>query len=170
MPSTTLPAIHIRWMIRRDISSVLRIERQSFDAPWDEDDFLRCLRRRNCIGMVVEQEECIVGSMMYELEKSHLHLLNFAVAPEVRLSYVGSQMVGKLISKLHTHRRPSVVLEVAERNLAGQLFFRANGFRATRVLHGWYAESGEHAYRMEYRTTLDGEQADRQAEERWAGV
>ena len=46
---------HIRWMIRRDMPEVLAVEGESFEFPWCEEDFLRCLRQRNCIGMVAEQ-------------------------------------------------------------------------------------------------------------------
>jgi len=42
--------VHIRWMIRRDMPEILEIERQSFEFPWCEEDFVRCLRQRNCIG------------------------------------------------------------------------------------------------------------------------
>ena len=47
-------ALHIRWMIRRDMPDVMGIEVASFEYAWTEDDFLRCLRQRNCIGMVAE--------------------------------------------------------------------------------------------------------------------
>ena len=49
--------VHIRWMIRRDMPEVLQTEQESFDYSWTEEDFLRCLRQRNCIGMVAEQGE-----------------------------------------------------------------------------------------------------------------
>jgi ribosomal-protein-alanine N-acetyltransferase len=42
--------VQIRWMIRRDMPEVLEIERQSFEFSWTEEDFLCCLRQRNCIG------------------------------------------------------------------------------------------------------------------------
>src|SRR5262245_49541922 len=70
--------VHIRWMIRRDMPEVLQIEQDSFDYSWTEEDFLRCLRQRNCIGMVAEAGERVVGFMIYELHKSKLHVLNFA--------------------------------------------------------------------------------------------
>ena len=47
----------IRWMIRRDMPEVLDIEQQSFEFAWTEEDFLCCLRQRNCIGMVAERQE-----------------------------------------------------------------------------------------------------------------
>ncbi len=143
--------VHIRWMIRRDMPEVLYTEQQSFDYPWTEEDFLRCLRQRNCIGMVAEQGEKVVGFMIYELHKSKLHILNFAVHSEWRRSGVGSQMVAKLISKLSSHRRTRITLEVRETNLTAQLFFRKQDFRATRVLRSYFEDSGEDAFLMEYR-------------------
>ena len=75
--------VHIRWMIRRDMPEVLQTEQESFEYSWTEEDFLRCLRQRNCIGMVAEQGEKVVGFMIYELHKNKLHILNFAVHPEL---------------------------------------------------------------------------------------
>jgi len=143
--------MHIRWMIRRDMPEVLRIEQASHEFPWCEEDFLRCLRQRNCIGMVAEQGEKVVGFMIYELHKSKLHILNFAVHPEHRRSGIGAQMADKLASKLSSHRRTRIVVEVRETILESQLFFRSVGFRATGVARGFYLDSGEDAYVMEYR-------------------
>ncbi len=143
--------VHIRWMIRRDMPEVLHTEQQSFEFAWTEEDFLRCLRQRNCIGMVAEHGEKIIGFMIYELHKSKLHILNFAVHPGWRRLGVGAQMVAKLVSKLSSHRRTRITLEVRETNLAAQLFFRRQEFRAIRVLRAFYEDSGEDAFLMEYR-------------------
>ncbi|HEV3236647.1 MAG TPA: ribosomal protein S18-alanine N-acetyltransferase [Gemmataceae bacterium] len=150
--------VHIRWMIRRDMPEVLQIEQTSFDFSWTEEDFLRCLRQRNCIGMVAEQGEKVVGFMIYELHKTKLHILNFAIQPAFRRLGVGVQMVTKLVSKLSSHRRTKITLEIRETNLAAQLFFRSQGFRAVRVLRAYYEDSGEDAYLLQYR--LDGDSSD----------
>jgi ribosomal-protein-alanine N-acetyltransferase len=147
--------VHIRWMIRRDMPEVLQTEQASFEFSWTEEDFLRCLRQRNCIGMVAEQGEKVVGFMIYELHKAKLHILNFAVHPGFRRLGVGAQMVAKLISKLSSHRRTRITLEVRETNLPAQLFFRSQGFRAVQVLRGYYEDSGEDAFRMQYRLADD---------------
>jgi len=142
--------VHIRWMIRRDMPEVLQTEQQSFEFAWTEEDFLRCLRQRNCIGMVAEQGEKVVGFMIYELHKTRLHILNFAVASDVRRRGIGRQMMEKLIGKLSSQRRTRISLEVRETNLAAQVFFRANGFKATSVLHEFYDDSPEDAYLMQF--------------------
>jgi ribosomal-protein-alanine N-acetyltransferase len=137
-------------MIRRDMPEVLAIEHASFEFPWCEEEFLRVLRQRNCIGMVAEYGERVVGFMIYELHKNRLHVLDFASHPEFRRQGVGQQMVAKLVGKLSTHRRTRIALEVRETNLAAQLFYRVQGFRATGVAREHFPDTGEDAYMMQY--------------------
>lgn len=143
--------VHIRWMIRRDMPAVLDIESQSFEFPWSEEEFIRCLRQRNCIGMVAEEHDQVVGFMIYELHKNRLHILNFSVHPDARRRGVGRAMITKLLGKLSHERRNRLMLEVRETNLEAQLFFRGMGFRAISVLRDFYDDTVEDAYLMQYR-------------------
>jgi [ribosomal protein S18]-alanine N-acetyltransferase len=142
--------VHIRWMIRRDMPEVLAIEHASFDFPWCEEEFLRVLRQRNCIGMVAELGERVVGFMIYELHKFKLQVLNFAVHPEFRRMGVGHQMVAKLVGKLSSHRRTRIVLHMRESLLQAQLFYRVQGFRATEIVREHFEDTGEDAYVLQY--------------------
>ena len=142
--------VHIRWMIRRDMPEVLQAEQLSFEYAWTEEDFLRCLRQRNCIGMVAEHGEKVVGFMIYELHKNKLQVLDFATHPEFRRMGVGHQMLQKLVGKLSSHRRTRITLHVRETNLSAQLFYRIQGFRAMEVVCEHYPDTGEDAYLMNY--------------------
>ena len=142
--------VQIRWLIRRDMPEVLSIERSSFEFAWTEEDFLCCLRQRNCIGMVAEHDHEIVGFMIYELHKSRLRIMNFAVDSSLRRRQIGSQMIARLVEKLSQQRRKEIVLEVRETNLAAQLFFQQLGFRALSVLRNHYDDTAEDAYYMRY--------------------
>ena len=142
--------VHIRWMIRRDMPEVLQAEQLSFEYAWTEEDFLRCLRQRNCIGMVAEHGEKVVGFMIYELHKNKLHVLDFAVQPEFRRQGVGHQMIAKLVGKLSSHRRTRIALYVRETNLPAQIFYRVQGFRAMEVSREHYPDTGEDAYFLKY--------------------
>jgi [ribosomal protein S18]-alanine N-acetyltransferase len=142
--------VHIRWMIRRDMPEVLAIEHASFEYPWCEEEFLRVLRQRNCIGMVAEHGERIVGFMIYELHRNKIHVLDFATHVEFRRRGVGRQMVAKLVGKLSNQRRNRIGLHVRESNLHAQLFYRVMGFRAMEVIRDHYPDTGEDAYSMQY--------------------
>jgi ribosomal-protein-alanine N-acetyltransferase len=142
--------VDIRWFIRRDMPEVLRIEHDSFEHAWTEEDFISVLRNRNCIGMVAEECNRIVGSMVYELSRTRLHVLNFAVAPAFRRQHVGAQMIEKLVDKLSRQRRQEIVLEVRDSNLSAQQFFANQGFRAVSIIRGHYVDTDEDAYVMLY--------------------
>jgi ribosomal-protein-alanine N-acetyltransferase len=142
--------IHVRWMIRRDMAEVLEIEQEAFEFPWSDEDFTRCMRQRNCIGMVAEMADSVVAFMIYELHRSRLHVLNFAVRRSHRRLGIGAQMMEKLVGKLTPERRNRIVLEVRERNLPAQLFFRTLGYRAISVLKDFYQDTTEDAYLMQF--------------------
>lgn len=149
---TTSPQlrVHVRWMIRRDMPEVLGIEHAGFEYPWCEEEFLRVLRQRNCIGMVAEQGERIVGFMIYELHRNRIHVLDFAVHPDFRRQGVGRQMIAKLVGKLSHQRRNRIALLIRETNVPAQHFYKMMGFRAVEVIREHFADTGEDAYGMLY--------------------
>lgn len=140
-----------RWMVRRDMPEVLEIESHSFEFPWSEDDFIRCLRQRSSIGYVTEFDERVIGYMIYELLKPKLQLLSMAVHKDFRRRGVGGAMLNKLKSKLSPLRRSRLVTEVRETNLIAQQFFAANEFHAVSIQRNFYEDTPEDAYVFMYR-------------------
>jgi ribosomal-protein-alanine N-acetyltransferase len=151
MESTELD-IEIRWAIKRDTPTLLKIEADSFEDPWTEEELLRCQRQRNTIGMVAELDDDVVGFMIYELHKNRLHLASLAVDPQYRRRGIGRAMIRSLTGKIGLGSvRNRITLEVRESNLPAQLFFKSQGFRAVQVLRDFYENSTEDAYLMQYR-------------------
>lgn len=146
-------AVNIRWMISRDMAEVHRIEEESYEFPWSDDDFTRCLRQRFVVGMVAEVQDRPVGFMVYELHKNRIDLLNLSVSPDCRRQGVGATLVRKLVSKLSTGKRSMIMLEIRETNLSAQLFFREQGFKAISLLRNFYPDDcpGEDAYLMQFK-------------------
>jgi len=145
--------VRIKWMVRRDMPEVLAIEAESFDFPWLKEDFIYHLRKRNIIGMVAkcfDEDEKVVGFMIYMLQKRKIELLNFGVARKWRRLSIGTQMVEMLKKKLSVERRSSILLRVQERNLGAQLFFRSMGFRALSVERRYW-DTDVDAYLMVHR-------------------
>ena len=132
----------VRWLIRRDMGEVLEIERQSFACPWTEEEFLLCLRQRNCIGSVYEQDNKVIGFMIYELHKNALNILNLAVHHDHRRQLVGYALVHRLIDKLSSERRRRITTMVRSDNIEARAFFHAMGFRQLRVHPKHYIEHG----------------------------
>jgi ribosomal-protein-alanine N-acetyltransferase len=125
--------VHVRWMNRRDMPEVLDIENGSFKLLlWTEEDFIRQVRKSNCIGMVAEHDEQVVGFMIYELHKGMLTIENFGVHPDYQRRSIGRQMINKLVGKLSQQRRSSIELVVSQELLGMQIFLSRCGFFADR--------------------------------------
>jgi ribosomal-protein-alanine N-acetyltransferase len=141
-------ALHVRWMIRRDLSEMLVIERQSFDVPWTEDEFLTVLRGRNVVGMAADlngEVSEVAGYVIYESVGRHLEILNLAVARRHRRKGIGGQIIDQLKQKIMLQGRKSIHTRVRESNLDAHLFFQRQGFRAVRVIRDHF-DNGEAAY------------------------
>ena len=138
--------VHIRWMIRRDMPEVLAINPTNI-----EKDLWELLDRRNVVGMVAEHQETgnVVGFMIYELCKTFLQVAHFCVKPELNGQGIGKRMVEKLQNKVNEKRR-IVRFNVPEHRVDIQLFLKAQGFFALQTLPGYFQDTKEDAYVMEY--------------------
>lgn len=125
---------HVRWMVRRDMPDVLRIDGQCYRPAWTENDLKITLQQKNVIGMVVELNGRIVGYMVYELHSQRLNVMRLAVDREFRRRDVGTAMIRKLVDKLTSVRRSHITLKVSANNLAAHLFLKALGFVAVAVI------------------------------------
>lgn len=137
-PEKSESHIDIRWLIRRDMDEVLRIEAESFGVNrWSEEEFLACLRQRNCIGVTIVRDYSeVLGFMIYELHKQKLIILNMAVQPVSRRQGFGRLAIDRLKVKLTQQRRTSVQAHVTEDNMNAHLFFSACGFRCEKTERG----------------------------------
>lgn len=149
---------HWRWLIRRDMEEVLEIERLCFQWPWKEDDFILQLRKRNCIGCVIEEVDSVIGFCVYELYQLRIDIIDFAVLPRVQRTGVGRLMLEKLKGKLSRNKRRRLSVLVRETNIDALLFFRASGFRCHGIQRDAYEETDEDGYRMEYEVSKESKE------------
>ncbi len=116
----------IRWIMRCDLQEVLAIEAASFEFPWSEDDFIHCLRQRNCFGIIAEYDGRVIGFVIYDLYKNRINVLNFATAPEMRRRGVGTQMFEKILARLLPNEKKGILFLVRETNDSAVPFLERN--------------------------------------------
>jgi ribosomal-protein-alanine N-acetyltransferase len=143
--------VHVRWMVRRDFAQVLAIEESCFEFPWTEKEFLQCLREPNCLGLVAEHEDRVVGFVIYETPKNRILVTNIATDPAFQRHSIARQMIQKLVTKMLYQQRHKIVIEIRETNLPALLCFRSLGFRAMTVLKNFFEDQSEDAYVLQYR-------------------
>lgn len=139
--------VNVRWIIARDLADVLAIDFDSYHDFWGADDFRLRLGERQTIGLIAERGDKLVGYMLYTLRTRSIYCPRLAVHPLFRRHGVGTSLVNKLVSKLSTHRRPRLVLDVDEGNTRAHLFLRACGLTCVEITH----RGGETLYTFEKR-------------------
>jgi ribosomal-protein-alanine N-acetyltransferase len=139
----------VRWMIRRDIPTVLDIELASFEDPWTDKEFMEYLQARTHIGMVAVIADEVVGFMLYDLQANRVQIDSIAVEKSCRRSGIGSCLLAKIRSKL-TQQRSLIRTMVREGNLQALAFFRSSGFVATELVRRPFDNSTEDGYLLEF--------------------
>jgi len=144
--------VHLRWMIQRDLPEVLAIDKESFEFPWSEEEYVRNLRATLCIGMVAEelQSDRIVGSMVYELHRHMINILRFAVSSTERTKGIGAGMMKKLRSCLGPIQQRRVLLALPESNISGLTYAARQQFNTVALIPGMYTETDDDACLLEY--------------------
>jgi ribosomal-protein-alanine N-acetyltransferase len=141
--------MNLRWMIRRDLGAVLEIEKYAFEFPWDEATFIDAMRERNTIGKVIEDNDEILGYVIYRCTTDSMCIESLAVHHNRRRLGLGSTIVDDLKSRL-TAKRFKLFAYVRETNFSAQKFFRAQDFKAKQTVKGHFDDTDEAAYCFEF--------------------
>jgi ribosomal protein S18 acetylase RimI-like enzyme len=172
--SIARPILNLRRMIPRDLPHVLQIAKNLSAGRWALKHFLKVFQSGDAVGWIAEKDGCVVGFVVYtvsphpadvETEKTSsrpkglsgpksmvtakspcVNLLNIVVAPEWRRQGVGRSML-EILDKGLWRTAGCVQILVPETNLALQLFLRAVGYKAMRIVHECF--DSEDAYLME---------------------
>lgn len=146
----------IRPMTFRDLPEVLRIERESFPAPWSTAMFVLEMTRGDSKVLVSEdQAGDVVGYVVCSRLDLDWHLMNFAVPIRLRRTGIAEGLLRELLDDLGPDAR--ITLEVRPSNEPAQRMYEKWGFLAAGRRKGYYPDSGEDAIVM-WRTpaTLEG--------------
>jgi ribosomal-protein-alanine N-acetyltransferase len=100
--------------------------------------------------MVAVVDGKIVGYMVYMRCRQGIEVYSIAVDAEHRRQGIARGFIDKLKAKLVK----DVVAIVRDKNLAAQLFFKNQDFRATQVLRKWY-DNGEDGYMMKFASSVE---------------
>src|SRR5262249_35750388 len=160
----------------RDLAQVFRITQRTPAPRWARQDFLLSFQSSDISSCVAEIDDRVVGFVVCRViprqqrvevasagardsrevvwredsapQPLRFELLHIAVAPEYQRMSVGRALLGRFDERLRLPE-DNIRTTVPESNLPVQLFLRSLGFKAVRVLRGYYAD--EDAYVLERR-------------------
>jgi len=152
-------AVSFRLMMRGDLPQVFTIEAEAFAQPWSEADFCEVLDEPDSVALVAESSGRVVGYILVGWKCGWVRVLSCVVDARWRCRGIATRMIAPLIHAHAAGQCKGILVKVSERNLGAQLFFRANGFLAVRVLQGCLFD-GQDVYVMVHSTLPPPEESE----------
>jgi ribosomal-protein-alanine N-acetyltransferase len=119
--------IEITKMLEVDLLSVVGIERNSYDYPWNENIFRDCLLSGyTCV--VAKKSDLIVGYAILSSALNEAHILNFCIDKGYRNLGFGHQLLDYLINQSKVNGTEKIFLEVRPSNIKAIALYIKKGF------------------------------------------
>jgi [ribosomal protein S18]-alanine N-acetyltransferase len=139
-----MPATH-RLEIRRatgdDLTAIMRIERASFGRDaWEREWFVDYLSEPDCLFLVAEKAETVVGYALAVHNRARSELDSIAVAPAHRGLGIAAALMNRLNALLWRRGVSTITLMVRLDNSAAIALYRKLGFRWERRINGYYQD------------------------------
>lgn len=147
----------VRWCLNNDIDRMLEIEKISFACPWDRQDFINCLSKKDHNGVVVERTKKVVGYMMFQMCDEKFKIVNIAIDSQYRLQGYGKNLIYYLQKRLTDESalsKKKIEYIASDRNLDFHLFSKRVGFKAIKIVSNHFGPN-HHGYHfvLNYETT-----------------
>ena len=139
----------IRNMIKVDCERVAALEKRIFSQPWSEQGFADALSMEQNIFLVAEEAGEICGYLGMYQSLDEGEITNVAVAPEMRNTGIGWELMQVAIAKAKEQGILQIVLEVRVSNASAIHLYEKCGFLNCGVRKGFYDFPKEDAYIMQ---------------------
>ena len=136
----------VRRLTYGDLPSVLSIERRSFPTPWSLAMFVLELSKPSGICLAATAEQGLTGYLVCSRYADVWHLMNVAVAPELRRRGIATMLMQRLFE--HAGEDARFTLEVRTSNDEAIAMYRRFGFRPAGRRRRYYHDNGEDALIM----------------------
>ncbi len=133
--------LRIRTMTHSDLDSVLLIEHQNYEFPWEEDIFVDCFKAGyECL--VCEYDNNILGYCLLSMAVGEAHILNISVHQKEQSQGIGRRMLEHLIDTARG-KAETIFLEVRPSNVGAIALYEKMGFNEIGIRKGYYpAQNG----------------------------
>lgn len=148
LDQSLLDEVFIEPMRPADLEAVMAIEHASYTTPWTANGVLTEIERQITTSLVARRGAQLAGYVFFWIIAGEAHLLNLAVAPELRGRGVGGILLGYMIELCRERRAREAYLEVRVGNAAARALYEKYGFVMTGRRKNYYQEDHEDALTM----------------------
>lgn len=162
LPPRNGEAVDIVDMRRRDITSVVAIEREIFAEPWSQGLYLSELAQRATRRYYVATSGGnVVGYAGGILVAGEAHITTIGVAPTWQKRKIGARLLYRFVADAADWGADSITLEVRMSNTSAQRLYEWFGFAPVGIRKNYYVSTGEDGLVMHIADADSDEYAER---------
>ncbi|MCU0494235.1 MAG: GNAT family N-acetyltransferase [Chloroflexaceae bacterium] len=134
MPATGNPRLRVRPAQAVDLTTVVAVDQDCFEAQWEKDDtILSTAMQQGPLFLVVEHENQVIG---YAYATSHyggrlVHLVRIAVRPQFQGLGAGVRLLAEVVAYARQLQAYTITLNTQAYNTRAQNLYRWFGFSLT---------------------------------------
>jgi ribosomal-protein-alanine N-acetyltransferase len=140
--------IDIRRLQLRDLAAIEVIERSAYPTPWSRSMFAGELSKPSSVCLGAFDQDVLVGYLITSRYVDAWHVMNVAVAPDLRRRGIASTLLGHLFELTAADDRRGYTLEVRVSNIGAIALYEGLGFETRGVRRGYYTDNREDALIM----------------------
>ncbi len=141
-------AITVGELKHEDLADVVRIEREAFTDPWDEQNFMADIENDHVITLAARDSNVCVGYLSCVALDDYGYVANVAVDGEYRSKGVGKALMDELSKLLLQRNISDIVLDVRVSNSRAIGFYEKYGFSVITRRKGFYSTPPEDSFTM----------------------
>lgn len=138
----------IRSMGFEDIEAVVKIEKENFSVPWDENGFLSFMLREGTIFLTALNDNEVVGYCGLISAADEADITNVSVSQSMRKKGIGRMLLSELIKEAGESGIKKIFLEVRESNIPAISLYNGFGFKQVGMRKDYYEKPVENALLM----------------------
>lgn len=138
----------IRSMGFEDIEAVVKIEKENFSVPWDENGFLSFMLREGTIFLTALKDNEVVGYCGLISAADEADITNVSVSQSMRKKGIGGMLLSELIKEAEGAGIKKIFLEVRESNIPAISLYNGFGFKQVGMRKDYYEKPVENALLM----------------------
>ena len=135
-------------MTPEDVEEVATLDKVCFPTCWTKESYLREVANPHCCYLVIRKDRKLAAYIGLRVVGQEAHISTLCVAPENRRQGLANALLFHVLAIARQRSASRILLEVRERNLAGQELYRRFGFRVITLQRAYYGDTGENALVM----------------------
>ncbi len=129
----------------REISIIVRLEKQLYTQPWSQKDFEDLLNQEAFWFWVAKEGEEIVGYLVCQVVGEEAELHNIAVAKNYQRQGIAKRLIQKLLDELQRKKVSELYLMVRVSNRPAKKLYEHFGLKQTGIRKNYYHSPEEDA-------------------------